>query len=1846
MRTLPMKHTMWAAQGKAALGLLAWVALLSGVALLPQSAPQAQTSPAPQYCYLSNPQQCFPSQGEAEAALRAQPLENVPGHLWRRADTLPLTGGDTALYFYGVDDQPATLYGPSYYRVQADSQAGVIECTPSSDPYRTRCASEGEVIASIMRNYREAMPNCSYTEPVLIEERPPEYKTVYSSDAGVGGRIWYGSNYYRTTRSCNLTTIDFEFVVGKEGSFLCPSNFLRLDDTLGGDGDRDLVLPILCRPNQSRTIQGPFLQVGSCPANGEPCYPATGDKARFEPDFEFAGRTFVRAYHALNQLSTGPGLAQGWSHTFAERLRPHSTAPGVFTESGYYESFVAIGTDLFRGLNSEGRVLRRFSSGSVRWRLHEPDGERREYDVDGRLIAIRHPDEPLSDVVLTYRNALDDQGALKQVGYLHAVTDAQGRQLRFEYDANRRLSRIVKPDGSGVNYGYDAIGNLVSVGHGNGLVKQYHYAEPGLIGHASQRHHLTGITAETGERYASFRYDARGRAIESRVHGTPNEVTAVDYTSETEAKVTTANGLQRTYTMQPGLYRRVTGITESGGGVSQLYDATGRVVQSTDKRNVVTQYEYAAGYLSATVEAVGTPQERREEIDRDAATQRVLEMRTKNAAGSLVARISYAYNTRGQLAAVTAYDPATSATRTATTTYCEQADVTAGNCPFVGLVKAIDGPRGDVVDTTTFAYRQSDHDDCATAPTACTWRKGDLWKTTNALGHTIEVTAYDGAGRVKEFKDEHGILTQLEYDSRGRLTRRVERGANDAIELDDAITQVTYTRDGLVDKVVWPDRSMRKFLYDAGQRVSLVSDTDQDYDRDGVFDGNFILFTLNGAGERVIEQTFDASGTLASGLAREFDTLGRLASITGAYGETTRFGYDAGDHLTSVTDALGRVDRHTIDPLGRLAASVDNADAAPGAADRAQSGFVYDAMDRLIRVTDPKGLHTDYAYNGFGERTRLSSPDTGVTTYGYDAAGNPVTTTDARGVTTNLSYDALDRPTAIAYPSDGAQNVGFTYDTASGDCAAGETYLTGRLARMTDASGSTTWCYDRYGQLTQKQQRTDGRVYALRYLWTPPPVPSSQDFRIVPRPGSGRFYGWRYPDGAEVRLSEDREGRVFQLDVVMADGRRQRLLTQAHYRPFGPVSGWEYGNGLVHLRTFNANYQPGVIQTGTRVNGDLVPNPTSLSLGYAFDAAGNLTALRDGTQADPPLRTYGYDGLDRLTEVRDGSNSQLLQNYVYDATGNRTGSTSGGTATSYAYPAASHRLTSVGTQTRSYDAAGNTLRIGGAAQAVMPPETQTASSLWHSVPDDGQPALRARADDAHQGNVRTGGKRNAQIAPASISRQADARATAQAPTPAQDDTSWQAPETARAGMAARLQDLRAQREREQAESRSDRPFWQLRTRNADGSARSSLTADSTTRGIATQPLSSRAPGEGPAFATAAPGTAQSFPAHVIRDFTYNAANRMSEVRHNGTVAMQYRYNGLGEQVLKFSATRRIATVYDEEGRWIGDYDATTGQPLQQVIWLHDLPVGLLVGSGAAQKLYYIEPDALGTPRVVLDPATSRAVWRWDLTGESFGDSAPNQDPDGDGQAFVFDMRFPGQRYDAATGMNYNYFRDFDPSTGRYVESDPLGLDAGMTTYGYGALSPFAYTDEYGLIAGRILLGFAARARLGTSAIKRLPRGKVARTAALGAAGKLAVRTKLRRDAAANAIGKASGPCATRSSAGYTVGELRKAGLKDAHHIIQDAAVRNIPGYATNAAPGVQLIGPASVRGTPHYIATQIQRQAGGGSYAAERRIAYKALRRSGFGVQDARAAIGRADAYFRGIGVGPNTATRIPGNRR
>ncbi|MCX6041006.1 MAG: RHS repeat-associated core domain-containing protein [Caldilinea sp.] len=98
----------------------------------------------------------------------------------------------------------------------------------------------------------------------------------------------------------------------------------------------------------------------------------------------------------------------------------------------------------------------------------------------------------------------------------------------------------------------------------------------------------------------------------------------------------------------------------------------------------------------------------------------------------------------------------------------------------------------------------------------------------------------------------------------------------------------------------------------------------------------------------------------------------------------------------------------------------------------------------------------------------------------------------------------------------------------------------------------------------------------------------------------------------------------------------------------------------------------------------------------------------------------------------------------------------------------------------------------------------------------------------------------------------------------------------------------------------------------------------------------------------------------------------------------------------------------------------------------------------------------------MHPTENTILWRWDLTPSAFGEHLPNGNPDGDAFTYTLNLRYPGQYYDAESGLHYNYFRDYEPATGRYVESDPIGLGGGTSTYGYSGGNALASIDPLGL----------------------------------------------------------------------------------------------------------------------------------------------------------------------------------------
>ena len=213
--------------------------------------------------------------------------------------------------------------------------------------------------------------------------------------------------------------------------------------------------------------------------------------------------------------------------------------------------------------------------------------------------------------------------------------------------------------------------------------------------------------------------------------------------------------------------------------------------------------------------------------------------------------------------------------------------------------------------------------------------------------------------------------------------------------------------------------------------------------------------------------------------------------------------------------------------------------------------------------------------------------------------------------------------------------------------------------------------------------------------------------------------------------------------------------------------------------------------------------------------------------------------------------------------------------------------------------------------------------------------------------------------------------------------------------------------------------------------------------------------------------------------TYDLAGRLAlmESSTNGSnyETTQYWYDAHGQRVLKYptgatrcsgnprscvaqTVTKPTVYVYGPDGQLMGEYDGQTGAVRREYVWLQGAPVAFVDGTTSQNTTYYVQTDHLDTPRVVLD-RQGRQRWSW--VSEPFGTGAPATNPLGFG-AVTLNLRMPGQYFDKESGLSQNWFRDYDAGVGRYVQSDPIGLQGGMNTYAYVGGNPLSFTDPMGL----------------------------------------------------------------------------------------------------------------------------------------------------------------------------------------
>lgn len=170
---------------------------------------------------------------------------------------------------------------------------------------------------------------------------------------------------------------------------------------------------------------------------------------------------------------------------------------------------------------------------------------------------------------------------------------------------------------------------------------------------------------------------------------------------------------------------------------------------------------------------------------------------------------------------------------------------------------------------------------------------------------------------------------------------------------------------------------------------------------------------------------------------------------------------------------------------------------------------------------------------------------------------------------------------------------------------------------------------------------------------------------------------------------------------------------------------------------------------------------------------------------------------------------------------------------------------------------------------------------------------------------------------------------------------------------------------------------------------------------------------------------------------------------------EYSHNALGQRVIKTDADTNTTLhfIYDQEGQVIAEIDAATGDTLREYIYLHGQQVAIVDNTDTSgEERYFVHNDNRMTPQKITNESQV-AVWAADY--EPFGKATVVL------STIDNNIRLPGQYSDVESGLHYNYFRDYDPDTGRYIESDPIGLEGGLNTYGYVEGNPNSNIDPTG-----------------------------------------------------------------------------------------------------------------------------------------------------------------------------------------
>lgn len=724
----------------------------------------------------------------------------------------------------------------------------------------------------------------------------------------------------------------------------------------------------------------------------------------------------------------------------------------------------------------------------------------------------------------------------------------------------------------------------------------------------------------------------------------------------------------------------------------------------------------------------------------------------------------------------------------------------------------------------------------------------------------------------------------------------------------------------------------------------------------------------------------------------------------------------------------------------------------------------YDSQGRLSELTPPDGIvQKVLAYDPYGRPTRIQRGEQSTlelsydaqgrlqrvrqgvydVRYAYTADGRLSAITDPDGQTTRLDYDAAGRAVAL---HSGQRQLQVDLDSEG----------LPQARRLLDARGSVlatvSYLYDAQGRLS----RTDGPMGAQQYSYD----------------DAGRLTGLETGPGQRTRFAYNDLGQLLS-------------LTQ----PGDAVTRFEYDtrarlNGVTDARHNRTDYAQDDFGRVVQERG-----ADSGAVRYSYDAASNRISRRD---AQDRLTQYRYDGANRLIERRNADGTTRLR---YGATSGRLVSVDSpashdrfqydrdGRLTGHIRELAGQRLTTA----YAYDA-----QSGRVSQKTLPDGQVLDYHYYQTGSARGQ--LRA---------ITRPGPNGPELLVGELDRDAsDGETRLTYGNGLQTVVSYNALGQAEAIRTQKVLDLvyhydsQGQLTGLDLNGRAQRFAYDpvgrlLEADTVVGAYRYQYDAVGNRTEQTHQPAQAAAEqtvyhyakaGQGNRLlrvhktgdaATAYRYNASGSPEQVgeLR-YEYNSAQRPIKVYQDKRLLAEYAYNGFGERIKKVvhSPTGKQVTYYLYDDRRLTAEADGQGRITAQYLYVDGQPVIKLEG----QLAYAIHSDHLGTPRA-MTAGDGQLVWAADYS--PFGAARIHS------ATISLNLRFPGQYADTETGTYYNYFRDYDPDTGRYQTSDPIGLQAGINTYTYVANNPLAFVDPLGLDIEILIGGPYASAAYGHVALR-------------------------------------------------------------------------------------------------------------------------------------------------------------------